>query len=120
MSTPEQVEKWKKGFYRHMAKFNAGRRDTVEDLYSFKERPLLEDGYIMGCRDQLLEDENKMEDLMNAANIQALRISAGAATINQLQARIDALMLEHCPEDMTPEQIATYEKCQKPAGHPYD
>jgi len=31
------------------------------------------------------------------------------------QARIDALMLEYCPEEMTQEQIAEYEKHQRPA-----
>lgn len=29
------------------------------------------------------------------------------------QAKIDALMLEYCPEEMTPEQIAKWERYQK-------
>lgn len=29
-----------------------------------------------------------------------------------LQAKIDALMLEHCPDEMTPEQIAEWAKHQ--------
>lgn len=32
----------------------------------------------------------------------------------RLQARIDALMLEHCPDEMTPEQIAEWERHQVP------
>ena len=31
------------------------------------------------------------------------------------QAEIDRLMLEHCPDEMTPEQIANWERHQKPA-----
>lgn len=30
-----------------------------------------------------------------------------------LQSLIDALMLEHCPDEMTPEQITEWERCQK-------
>lgn len=30
------------------------------------------------------------------------------------QARIDALMLEYCPDEMTPEQIAEWERHQRP------
>lgn len=37
-----------------------------------------------------------------------------------LQARIDALMLEYCPDEMTAEQLAEWAKNQKPAGEPGD
>ena len=30
-----------------------------------------------------------------------------------LQARIDALMLEYCPDEMTPEQVANWAKHQR-------
>ena len=33
--------------------------------------------------------------------------------IQSKQAKIDALMLEYCPDEMTPEQIAEWEKHQK-------
>ena len=33
---------------------------------------------------------------------------------DSLQAKIDALMLEYCPDEMTEEQIAEWEKHQKP------
>lgn len=34
--------------------------------------------------------------------------------IEHLQAKIDMLMLEHCPEEMTPEQMDSWEKNQVP------
>lgn len=34
--------------------------------------------------------------------------------IDRLQARIDELMLEHCPEEMTKEQLARWAKAQRP------
>jgi hypothetical protein len=37
------------------------------------------------------------------------------ARIAELEARIDALMLEHCPGEMTPEQVAEWAKHQVPA-----
>ena len=36
-------------------------------------------------------------------------------TIQHLQAKIDSLMLEYCPEDMTAEQVAEWEKHQVPS-----
>lgn len=35
--------------------------------------------------------------------------------VEALQAKIDALMLEYCPDEMTPEQIANWERHQVPA-----
>jgi uncharacterized protein involved in exopolysaccharide biosynthesis len=35
--------------------------------------------------------------------------------LSAAQAKIDELMLEYCPEEMTNEQIAEYEKHQRPA-----
>lgn len=32
-----------------------------------------------------------------------------------LQAKIDSLMLEYCPEDMTKEQVAEWERNQRPS-----
>ena len=39
-------------------------------------------------------------------------LELGAAALDQLQARIDALMLEHCPDEMTPEQMAAWANAQ--------
>lgn len=33
-----------------------------------------------------------------------------------LQAKLDAVMLEHCPEEMTPDQIEGWAKSQLPVG----
>lgn len=33
---------------------------------------------------------------------------------DELQARLDALMLEYCPAEMTPEQVAEWERNQRP------
>lgn len=38
-------------------------------------------------------------------------------TNHSLQARMDELMFEYCPEDMTPEQIANYEAHVRAAGN---
>lgn len=36
--------------------------------------------------------------------------------IEERQARIDALMLEYCPDEMTPEQKARWAACQRPVA----
>ena len=38
--------------------------------------------------------------------------------VSALQARIDRLMLEHCPDEMTPEQKANWKKHQAPIFGP--
>ena len=40
-------------------------------------------------------------------------IAALHKTIDAQQARIDALMLEYCPDEMTPEQLATWQASQR-------
>ena len=56
--------------------------------------------------DKMFEVSNSQNRTM-AEMLQCLHIAAAA---NQsLLARIDELMFEYCPEDMTPEQIAQYE-----------
>jgi hypothetical protein len=37
-----------------------------------------------------------------------------------LQAKIDALMLEYCPDEMTPEQIDEWERHQRPVSREID
>lgn len=39
--------------------------------------------------------------------------TAAPAETDRLQARIDALMLEYCPDEITPEQLANWEKHQR-------
>ena len=45
-----------------------------------------------------------------------LRAEAAEAKLKQAQAKIDALMLEYCPDEMTPEQMAEWERHQKSYG----
>lgn len=45
-----------------------------------------------------------------ADEIESLR-----SQVEAKQAEIDSLMFEYCPDDMTPEQIAEYEKHQRKA-----
>lgn len=44
------------------------------------------------------------------------RIEDDGLEIERLQARIDALMLEYCPDKMTPEQVAEWEHNQQPVS----
>jgi hypothetical protein len=75
--------------------------------------------------DQTLVDamRKKAEDLHSAhgCNLISTLLSFGADRIEKLereagakQAEIDRLMLEFCPEEMTPEQIGNWAKHQKP------
>lgn len=41
-------------------------------------------------------------------------VAAERAKAQALQAKLDALMLEHCPDEMTPEQLETWGKHQRP------
>lgn len=41
---------------------------------------------------------------------------AAATKADALQAQLDALMLEYCPEEMTPEQMANWARRQRPAS----
>lgn len=40
--------------------------------------------------------------------------------INELQAKLDRLMLEHCPDEMTEEQKANWAKAQRAVPDPDD
>ena len=44
--------------------------------------------------------------------VENCRYMAAIGEIQNMQARIDALMMEYCPEEMTPAQIANWEKHQ--------
>jgi len=60
--------------------------------------------------DKMFEVNGELSLIMGEM-LQCLKIAAIAN--NSLSARIDELMFEYCPEDMTPEQIANYEAHQK-------
>lgn len=68
-------------------------------------------------RDELLVENERLKAIENIANefgivgfvdIEELREQLAAA-----QAKIDSLMLEYCPDEMTPEQIENWGKHQK-------
>ena len=48
----------------------------------------------------------------------ASRITVMTDEMASLQSKIDALMLEYCPEDMTKEQMAEYELHQEIVNNP--
>jgi hypothetical protein len=60
-----------------------------------------------------LDGVNRYAQLVSA--VLALAEQRHTAKVAELEARIDALMLEHCPDEMTPEQVAEWAKHQKPA-----
>jgi len=43
-----------------------------------------------------------------------------AKELRAKQAEIDRLMLEYCPEEMSPEQIVEWARHQRPVHEPYD
>jgi hypothetical protein len=64
---------------------------------------------------ELAAAERQRNVFAQQANEYAEEVRALRARIAELEARIDALMLEHCPDEMTPEQVAEWAKHQVPA-----
>jgi len=61
-------------------------------------------------------------DLGNAEAAARMSIAASETfekRCNSQQAKIDSLMIEFCPDEMTDEQISEYSINQKEAEHPY-
>ena len=50
------------------------------------------------------------------ANVMQVFAEAAARKADALQARIDELMLKHCPDEMTEDQKANWARHQRPAG----
>lgn len=66
-------------------------------------------------RDEWIECHAKIfRELQEVKTLLGNKCAENAA----LQAKIDALMLEHCPDEMTPEQMAELERHQKPVIEP--
>ena len=84
---PAKLEPW---FSQHM---NAM---TAEDLHS-KGDIAIE----LAWRDKQID---KLDKIINGL----------LASLDVQQAKIDRLMLEYCPEEMTKEQKENYERCQRP------
>ena len=64
--------------------------------------------YKDGAYTALQKKNDELDALQSTIAQQAEQLAAA-------QARIDALMLEYCPKDMTPEQLANYAAHQRPA-----
>jgi uncharacterized coiled-coil protein SlyX len=58
---------------------------------------------------QLSEDHSHCEDLLNELGARA---SSAESRLDAVQAQLDAVMLEYCAGDMTPEQIENWAKSQ--------
>lgn len=58
-----------------------------------------------------------MNDIMEGVSEpkSVVTLTTAVREIERLQARIDALMLEYCPDEMTPAQIAEWEHHQRVA-----
>ena len=61
---------------------------------------------------------NTPNDTANAEDFEALYL-AYRAKYEAVQAKLDELMLEYCPDEMTPEQIAEWARNQVPCGGDY-
>lgn len=66
--------------------------------------------HIAALESELNAAHHDIERLMTACNVEA-------NMAEQRQARIDALMLEYCPGEMTAGQLANWKRHQTP-GHP--
>jgi len=64
--------------------------------------------------EQMLKQMYELNDDQNKLSTEMLRsLNVAASANNTLLARIDELMFEYCPEEMTPKQIAAYEAHQR-------
>lgn len=75
--------------------------------------------YLNNQIDELKAELGVLRDALEQEKNRAEQLEAALAGVvwreNAKQAKIDALMLEYCPDEMTPEQIAEWEAHQKPS-----
>lgn len=69
---------------------------------------------------RLAEIEKERWGVVATRNAAIERAYKAEAELAALQARIDALMLEFCPEDMTEEQVAAWSARQRVVDEPQD
>lgn len=76
----------------------------------------MSDGKDKHIQNAILEVISRLQygDISTATNILNRVIEKEVAT---KQAKIDSLMLEYCPNEMTEKQIKNWEKHQKPANN---
>jgi hypothetical protein len=70
--------------------------------------------YLDECLETIIELEEKYDRLFKAHSLEMVRADVAEQQRDDLQYRLDSLMLEYCPQDMTKEQIAAWWKAQRP------
>ena len=65
-----------------------------------------------GCATQQGYPHRTGTNLLTAPEAQAMLDHVAGPTIAAMQAKIDALMLEYCPDEMTPEQVENWKRHQ--------
>lgn len=99
-----------------MADFTTWKRETLEQFAAEATDELMKRGeHIkeLRCELNLVRDQVQSRDAELWGRTQ--EILSLHAKLDGTKARIDALMLEYCPEDMTPEQLAEWGKHQRVA-----
>lgn len=69
----------------------------------------------MNARDALENVKVERDDWHNLADERSAEIVRLAGELGNAQAKIDALMLEYCPDEMTPKQVERWGVSQAPA-----
>ena len=67
---------------------------------------------LISLRQQLADEQTMFANLEIVFKQSIDNENALTQQLAECQAKLDSVMLECCPEDMTPEQIATWEKHQ--------
>lgn len=92
-------------YFRHVNAMTGERLHSKADI---AEQLAYRDALIR----ELLAENERLEAVREATT----RMCLDEQDENErLRARIDALMLEHCPDEMTPEQVAEWERHQVPS-----
>ena len=62
------------------------------------------------------DKDEELEFLRSVKESRGKELAERDAEIERLKAKVDALMLEFCPDEMTPEQMEQWGKNQKPTN----
>lgn len=80
-----------------------------------KQRESPSQNYLIEWEEFIVAAEKRIAELEEESDRRLQKWLIALETIGEMKAKIDALMLEYCPDEMTQEQIAEYAKHQKPA-----
>ncbi len=72
-----------------------------------------QDGRAEALSEVFCDDPKRTEQINDAGGTVATDSADWVSGVGFLQARIDALMLEYCPDEMTPEQVENWGKHQR-------